>query len=151
MIWGSFGIVFIQVHTKGVVVVLKLECTQSHEVSWFSQPQERSNNGNIMMTASILLPGLNVTRFIEVMRIANMLCFTDRPYNRIQSEVVFPSVNTIYNKHFPEWLDSARNQDCLELVGDGRCDSPGFSATYGTYTLMDEKNNQIIDCYYSCY
>ena len=58
---------------KGVVVVLKLECTQGHEVSWSSRSPA-------------------------------------------------------------EWLDSARNQDWLELVGDGRCDSPGFSAT-----LMDEK------------
>ena len=29
----------------------------------------------------------------------------------------------------------------LDLVGDGRSDSPGFNAKYGTYTLMNSKTN----------
>jgi hypothetical protein len=33
----------------------------------------------------------------------------------------------------------------LSLGGDGRCDSPGFSAKYGTYTLMELKHNAILD------
>ena len=33
----------------------------------------------------------------------------------------------------------------VDVCGDGRCDSPGHSAKYGTYTLMDEKTNFIIE------
>ena len=33
----------------------------------------------------------------------------------------------------------------MRLVGDGRCDSPGFSAKYCTYSVMDEKSNLVID------
>ena len=32
----------------------------------------------------------------------------------------------------------------MVLAGDGRCDSPGHSATYGTYSLMDTQNNKIL-------
>ena len=32
----------------------------------------------------------------------------------------------------------------VEVVGDGRCDSPGHSAKYGTYSLMDSTTNQLI-------
>lgn len=29
--------------------------------------------------------------------------------------------------------------------GDARCDSPGYSAKYGTYTIMDLERNKILD------
>ena len=33
----------------------------------------------------------------------------------------------------------------VDVCEDGRCDSAGHSAKYGTYTLMDEKTNLIIE------
>ena len=33
----------------------------------------------------------------------------------------------------------------LILGGDGRCDSPGFSAKYGLYTCMELKHNAILN------
>ena len=33
----------------------------------------------------------------------------------------------------------------MTLAGDGRCDSPGHSAKYGTYTVLDVKSNKIVD------
>lgn len=34
---------------------------------------------------------------------------------------------------------------CCELNGDGRCDSPGHSAKYGTYTLMDSESAKVVE------
>ena len=36
--------------------------------------------------------------------------------------------------------------DNLFVAGDGRCDSPGHSASFCTYTLMDTSNNFILEC-----
>ena len=33
----------------------------------------------------------------------------------------------------------------LTLGGDGRCDSPGFCAKYGSYAIMDLAHNQVLD------
>ena len=33
----------------------------------------------------------------------------------------------------------------LSLGGDGRSDSPGHSAKYGAYTLMDLHHNMVLD------
>ena len=33
----------------------------------------------------------------------------------------------------------------VDICGDGRCDSPEHLAKYGTYTIMDEKTNLIIE------
>ena len=35
------------------------------------------------------------------------------------------------------------NNKPVKLIGD--CDSPGFNAKYGTYTMMDSSNNKIIN------
>ena len=31
------------------------------------------------------------------------------------------------------------------LGGDARCDSPGYSAKFGSYSLMDLNTNKIVD------
>lgn len=33
----------------------------------------------------------------------------------------------------------------ITLGGGGRCDSPGYSAKYGSYSLMDLETNKIVD------
>ena len=33
----------------------------------------------------------------------------------------------------------------LDICGDGWCDSPGHCAKYGTYTVMDENINKVLD------
>ena len=40
-------------------------------------------------------------------------------------------------------LDQARNKDVI-LSGDGRCDSPGKSAKYCTYSMMDIETGYIL-------
>ncbi len=48
----------------------------------------------------------------------------------------------VWNLHQAELLSSV--QDNLILGGDGRCDSPGHTAKYGTYTLMDLQLKKIL-------
>ena len=38
-----------------------------------------------------------------------------------------------------------RGKVTLDIIGDGRCDSPGYNAKYGTYTVMDVQTNNILD------
>ena len=33
----------------------------------------------------------------------------------------------------------------LVIGGDGRSDSPGFSAKYGSYTMLEERINKVIN------
>ena len=139
---GSLAEVF-QVYMKGIVLFVKLECTEEHQITWSSNLTDRWNDINVLTAASVLMSGLNISRFLEVMEVAKIVCFTDRTYSRIQKNVLIPSINAVY--HCAEWLNSAKDEPCLELLGDGRCDSPGYCATYGHYTLMNEKNDQILD------
>ena len=42
-------------------------------------------------------------------------------------------------------LDHVQNKDIV-LSGDGRCDSPGKSAKYCTYSLLDTDTGYILHC-----
>jgi len=39
----------------------------------------------------------------------------------------------------------AQNKDSVILTGDGRCDSPGHSAKFGSYTVIEQKMNRVLD------
>ncbi len=56
-------------------------------------------------------------------------------YN-IQDKYLFPVVHSVYTQQ-KEALIAALLEEPVTLVGDGRCDSPGFSAKYGTYNIME--------------
>ena len=54
----------------------------------------------------------------------------------------------VVSKSWTEHQDSVMSflaGETVKLIGDGRCDSPGHSAKYGTYTMMDASTGLIID------
>ena len=51
---------------------------------------------------------------------------------RKQDSYLFPVINDFKDKEV--WLS-----------GHSRCDSPGHNAKYGTYTMIDQHNNKIVD------
>ena len=42
-------------------------------------------------------------------------------------------------------MSELKTHTALNVIGDGRCDSPGFSAKYEIYSFMNQQSNKIID------
>eukprot|EP00731_Ephydatia_muelleri_P001289 Em0001g1289a len=63
---------------------------------------------------------------------------------KLQKEYLFPVIHTAY-VHQQEALIAFLEGKHLYLSGDGRCDSPGYSAKYCTYSLMDNATDLILD------
>ena len=59
-----------------------------------------------------------------------------------QEKYVQPVSNSAYDRQQKEVI---KKKGPVNLTGDGRSDSPGHSAKYGTYTLMDETSGKIVD------
>ena len=78
------------------------------------------------------------------MEVANIYFFSERTVMKLQTRVLFPSVNKVYKTAHDKIIGTLSNCS-VNVVGDGRCDSPGFNAKYGTYTLMNEKTNLTLD------
>ena len=57
-----------------------------------------------------------------------------------------PSLSLVWNKHQAEIMKQLKcEKRGLVLGGDGRADSPGHSAKFGSYTLMELKKRVVID------
>lgn len=66
-------------------------------------------------------------------------------FHRIQREQVMPVVFDVWEKMQSEILDNiSKMGKPFRLAGDGRCDSPGYSAKYCTNTLMELNSNVIL-------
>ena len=120
-------------------------CPDGHTLHWQSQPMVRGMAaGNLLMPAAILLCGLTFTSIASLADVFNLAVFSERYFYRLQKEYLYPVVHTNYIRQQEAVIEYLRGNQ-LHLSGDGRCDSPGYSAKYGTYTLMDSATDLILD------
>lgn len=70
--------------------------------------------------------------------------FSKGTFNSIQRKYLWPVVNNKYLNQQREVLQSFRGER-LVVAGDGRCDSPGHNAKYGTYSILEVTTNKIVD------
>ena len=73
-----------------------------------------------------------------------MPILSERSFHRFQKEFLYPVLHTAYIQQQQTVVEFLKGLP-LNLSGDGRCDSPGYSAKYCSYTLMDNATDLIID------
>ena len=74
----------------------------------------------------------------------NLQYVSSTTFSRIQSLYSLPSIRELWNK-MKEIIWKVFENDLLVVCGDGRMDSPGFSAKYCVYTMMEHYLNVIVD------
>ena len=122
---------------------LCLSC--SHKRVWDSQPMVRKiPAGNIRLSAAILYAGTTPTKVIRVLTFLKCETISVETYFWHQRDYLQPTVSSVYQSKQSALLSSFGNQH-LVLAGDGRADSPGHSAKYGTYSILEMSCNKIID------
>ena len=120
-------------------------CPDGHVLSWQSQPLIRDVGvGNLLVAAAILFCGLTFTDISNLAKLLNLAMFSESTFYRLQKEYLFPVIHTSYVMQQDAVLEFLRGND-FKLSGDSRCDSPGYSAKYCTYSLMDSATELILD------
>lgn len=130
---------------RGSLICVTTVCKAGHTEPWFSQPFTKGMAaGNLICSSGILFTGNHYTRVSAVMSACNVRFFEKGTFYLIQRKYLWPVVNNYYQIQQNEVLQSFRGQP-LVLAGDGRCDSPGHNAKYGTYSLMEVATEKIVD------
>ena len=129
------------------MVVLEQICKHGHRKLWCSQPtQGNMPQGNLQLVAAILFSGCSPVKVLKCFRHFNILTIGYRTFNIIQRSYLVPAVFHVWRTEQEHLFHLIRQSgEKIILGGDARCDSPGHNAKYGSYVVMDLKNNKILD------
>ena len=135
-------------YTIGTFVGIVQQCEVcNYSQKWASQPI--SNNipmGNLLLSASILFAGALPTKTLRVFQILNCATVSLSTYYSHQNTYLHPTVLNVWNREQTALMQMLQALgEPISLGGDGRNDSPGHSAKYGSYTFMDLEHNVILD------
>ncbi len=102
--------------------------------------------GNLVTAAGIMFSGASPIKFINAMNFSHVQFFSAKTYFNIQSSYLVPSVESVYRRLQSELLtDIILSGDDVRAGGDARCCSPGHTAKYSSYTIMDLTRSKILD------
>jgi solute carrier family 8 (sodium/calcium exchanger) len=125
-------------------------CENGHADDWTSSKVLCEKRGQkvfvntLLMAASILITGNNFEKVRTLFTFLGTGFLSASTFHRIQRNYVVPEVSSLWEEMKKE-IWAVLNNETLILCGDGRSDSPGFSAKYGTYLLMEQFLEVIVD------
>ncbi|XP_041464943.1 uncharacterized protein LOC121415701 [Lytechinus variegatus] len=118
----------------------------SHVYDWYSQPKVGNvMAGNLLLSAAILYGGASPTKVLRVLNHMNLKVISNQTFLDHQKEYLQPSIIRVAQRQQHQLLNRIKPGEKLIIGGDGRSDSPGHSAKFGSYTFMDMKTKKVID------
>ena len=135
-----------QKRVKGCMLTVQTNCLNGHTSTWDSQPStNRTPVANLLIPAAILFSGCTYASLKHFSNILNLQFVSEAHFYHIQTQYLFQVVNDYWSNHQQELFKKLKAGSPIDICGDGRCDSPGHSAKYGTYTMMHEASGKVID------
>ena len=129
----------------GSMVNIKAKCSCGFVLNWNSQPMHgKMPMGNLILSAGVLFSGSSPAKVVQYFNHTGVQFISIRTYNYIQSAYLIPAVSNVWQKHQENNLLACTGRQ-INLGGDGRCDSPGYCAKYGSYSCMDLDTNMVLD------
>ncbi|XP_042150794.1 uncharacterized protein LOC121838545 [Ixodes scapularis] len=125
-------------------LTVRTHCPDEHVHVWDSMPCINGRAaGALLLSAAILFTGASPAKTLRVLDLMNVEVFSEKTFYNYQRTVLLQAVAQVWADEQGHLMDKLRDQP-LDLAGDGRCDSPGFSAKYLTYSLYAAHANKIL-------
>ena len=95
----------------------------------------------------VFAAGCNISKTLRMLTSLNIMAITRQTFHLHQRKYLYPLLKTVWEEEKAEVLEEVRETagTGLVLAGDGRADSPGHCAKYGTYTLIEETTRKVVD------
>ncbi|KAK3711266.1 hypothetical protein QZH41_007880 [Actinostola sp. cb2023] len=124
-----------QIGTMISITTSCINCKQ--DFTWNSQPTilGKFPAGNILLSFAILCAGASTNKVLLVFRHMGLVAYHYPAYYYHQRHLLVPAIVKFWRSYQAKILTSLKDKDVV-LAGDGRHDSMGHSAKYGTYTIF---------------
>lgn len=99
---------------------------------------------NLLLAGSMVSSGINTAKCMRLFRHLPVPTISASTFNQIQSADVVPAALFTWDFRQAELLNQYEGRT-LTLGGDAGCDSSGFSAKFGLYTLIDLETGKLVD------
>uniref|UniRef100_UPI00358F6495 uncharacterized protein n=1 Tax=Myxine glutinosa TaxID=7769 RepID=UPI00358F6495 len=92
------------------------------------------------------MSGAVPSKVLKVLHHKRVAGISSRTFSRHQNMMLFPAIKHVWLEN-RKWLVASLQAERRGLMfgGDGRCDSPGHSAKFGSYAIMELVAKVIID------
>ncbi|CAN7981048.1 unnamed protein product [Ixodes pacificus] len=133
-----------KISRQGPLLRAVVTCAQGHKFIWESQPRLRSRPLlTLLLCGAITFSGVSPTCVLRLLSLLGIAAVQKSQYFKIQSTFLFPAALKVWKAEQAQLVQGLQGKT-LRLAGDGRADSPGYSAKYGTYSLMEMDIKRII-------
>ena len=136
--------------TNGTMVTVTQNCRSCgpmKKFKWMSQPLVfgRHPAGNLLLSFGAITSGVNISQMLLLFKHMGLCTISLRTYFVYQNKFLFPSIMKCWRESqahiFHEIEDS---ENCETWSGDGRYDSMGHCAKYGTYTMFNNGTGKLV-------
>lgn len=137
----------VQHYRRGTFIAVTQDCPRcTFYRQWRSQPLVGSiPAGDLQLSAAILFSGASFMKTNEMFDLLRLKTHTYDAFRRHARTYLQPAVIHTWNKWQGDAFDALISNGPVILGGDMRADSPGHSAKYGSYSMMNLRTNKIID------
>ena len=135
---------------RGAISILSWPCPRGHAGIWRSSEVLKVTNNNnvyvndILIPAAVVLSGNNYYKLANFCQAMNLQIPSGQSYLNSQKHFITPTVAEFWDRMTSETRSFLAEQDVC-LLRDGRSDSPGHSAKYCTYIMMDSRTEVVVD------
>lgn len=115
-------------------------------MKWSSQPKLSSRGvyaGDFMLAVNILLSGNNYRKIALLNQFLNIGVVDRKAYENISAKYAKPVIERHWKMEQEKRIEQFKSKK-VTVIGDGRMDSPGHSAQYCTYSLMEYESKAIL-------